>query len=241
MLEAITKMALMSMSSGSPFTATKSPVTTGTSVLGIVYADGVMVAADVLASYGSLARFRDVPRVERINSSTVLACGGDYADYQFLSSAIQQKIIDEECAHDGHELTPKALYSWLTRVHYNRRSKFDPLWCNWIIGGLNDGKPFLGFVDKLGAAFESDCIATGYGAMIALPLMREALERNGGPLSRQQAQELMEKCIQVLYYRDARSYPKYHLAVVNKDGATLEGPLQVSSNWDVAHYVRGYE
>jgi len=221
---------------------TQTPVTTGTSVLGISYSDGIIIAADQLASYGSLARFRDIPRVSRINSNTVLGCGGDYADYQYLSAVIEQKIIEEDYASDGNQLSPKALYSWLSRIQYNRRSKFDPLWCNWVVGGINtDGKPFLGFVDKLGTAFESPVMATGYGSYIATPLMREELESSGGVLNEDQARKLIEKCLTVLFCRDARSFPKYHLAVVTKDGARIEGPFEVKPDWNIANYVKGYE
>jgi len=39
-------------------------------------------------------------------------------------------------------LKPKALHAWCTRVLYNRRSKFDPLWNRLVIGGIEDGKPY---------------------------------------------------------------------------------------------------
>lgn len=38
---------------------------TGTSVLGIKFKDGIMLAADTLASYGSLAQIRDMKRLVR--------------------------------------------------------------------------------------------------------------------------------------------------------------------------------
>lgn len=44
-------------------------------------------------------------------------------------------------ANDGLALKPKALYTWLTRVMYNRRNKFDPLWNNYLVGGMQDGVP----------------------------------------------------------------------------------------------------
>ena len=68
----------------------------GSSVFGIKYKDGVVLAADTLASYGSLARFPDVQRVLRVNDTTIVACTGDFADFQFLSEILEQKQIDEE-------------------------------------------------------------------------------------------------------------------------------------------------
>jgi len=232
----------MTYETDGPFQRSQTPVTTGTSVLGVAFDGGVMIAADVLASYGSMARFRDVSRVYRVNGQCVIGCGGDYADYQFLLKAIEQKMIDENNHNDQHVLSANALYSWLTRVQYNRRSKFDPLWCQWVVGGLNaEGKPFLGYVDKLGTAYECPAIATGYGAYIALPLIREEIEARGGQLNEQQARQLINRCLTVLYYRDARSLNKYELAVVKSTGASVEGPLTLESNWNIAQYVKGYE
>ena len=54
----------------------------GTSVFGVKYKDGVVLGADTLGSYGSLARFPNVERVIKINDNTVVACSGDYADFQ---------------------------------------------------------------------------------------------------------------------------------------------------------------
>jgi hypothetical protein len=48
----------------------------------------------------------------------------------------------------------------------------NPLWNSLVIGGLQDGQPFLGCTDKLGVAFTEDAIATGYGAYIALVKQR---------------------------------------------------------------------
>lgn len=51
--------------------------------------------------------------------------------------------IDEECLEDGFILKPKSLHSWLTRVLYNRRSKLDPLWNDYIVAGIQDGEPYV--------------------------------------------------------------------------------------------------
>lgn len=116
----------------------KSPISTGTSVLGIVFDKGVVIAADNLASYGSLARFRGIQRVAKVNQRAAIACNGDYADYQFLLKHIEQKVIEDAAYEDDHEISAHSLHSWLTRVQYNKRSNFDPLWCNWVVGGFDE-------------------------------------------------------------------------------------------------------
>lgn len=39
---------------------------TGTSVLGVKFTGGVILAADMLGSYGSLARFRNISRLMKV-------------------------------------------------------------------------------------------------------------------------------------------------------------------------------
>ncbi|XP_008545942.1 proteasome subunit beta type-4 [Microplitis demolitor] len=212
----------------------QSPVTTGTSVVGVQFKDGVMIAADILASYGSLARYRNVKRVMKVNENIVLGAGGDYADFQYLENIIKQKILEEQCLDDGFTLKPKSLHCWLTRVLYNQRSKFDPLWNNFIIAGIEDGKPFMGTVDKLGTAYVDPVIATGYGAYMATPLLRKAWEANK-EMSEEEAAALLHKCMEVLYMRDARSFPKYELGIITKEkGVEVRGPINNKGFWEVA-------
>jgi 20S proteasome subunit beta 7 len=148
----------------------------GSSVFGIKYKDGVLLAADTLGSYGSMARFPNIERVIRVNESTVIACTGDYADFQFLRGVIEQKQIDEEISGGGETMKPEALHRWLTSYLYNKRSKFDPLWTTIIVGGIQEGKPFLACVNYIGAAWKERAIATGLGQDIAVPIMRRVWE-----------------------------------------------------------------
>ena len=66
---------------------------------------------------------------------------------------------------------------------------------------------FLGTVDHLGMAYADPVIATGYGSYLASPMLRAAYEENS-QMSEEEAIEVLTKAMQVLYYRDARSFPK---------------------------------
>jgi len=221
-----------------PKKLTQTPVTQGTSVLAVQFNGGVVFAADTLASYGSLARYRNCERLLKVNESTMIGCMGDYADFQQLKDIIEQMAIDDLCKDDKVSLTPRSLHSWLTRVLYNKRSKFDPLWTTIVVGGMENGAPFLGFVDKLGTAYKDPIITTGYASMIATPLLRRSWRPD---LTQEEAVKLIEDSMRVMFYRDARAFHKYQLGIVNAAGGNIQGPLDIKPDWSIAHLIRGYE
>lgn len=104
---------------------------------------------------------------------------------------------------------------------YNRRSKMDPLYNSLVVGGFQDGKSFLALSDLNGTQFEDDIIATGFGAHLAIPLMRTALSKWGTAMTYDQARATLEDCMRVLSYRDCRSLNKLQFAVVDANGATI--------------------
>ncbi|WAR29721.1 PSB4-like protein [Mya arenaria] len=136
--------------------------------------------------------------------------------------------IEEECLNDGFGYTPSSLFSWLTRVMYNRRSNINPLWNTYVVAGWDNGQGFLGYVDKIGVAYQAPTIATGYGAYIAQPLLREAVEKNPNMTSAQAA-EIVDNCL------------RYEVAIVTKDGVEIRTPCASKPNWEIAHLIKGYE
>ncbi len=65
---------------------------TGSSVLAIKFKDGVMLAADTLASYGSLARFKDVERLRKLGDYTIIGGTGDYSDFQYIMQTLDELV-----------------------------------------------------------------------------------------------------------------------------------------------------
>jgi len=224
-----------------PSKRTMQPTVTGTSVIGCKYNGGVIVAADTLGSYGSMARFREVSRVMKVNSTTVMAAAGDYADYQHLKERLERMNINEEVMDDGFELPPTAVHSYLTRLMYQRRSKFKPLWNTLTVAGYKDGYPFLGSIDKIGIAFEAPTVASGFGAYLSQPLLRKAQEEDPKNFTYEKARQAIENCLKVLYYRDARSYNRYEIAIIDNDGVRIEKPQSANTNWEIAKMVKGFE
>ncbi|KZT01641.1 proteasome endopeptidase complex beta subunit [Laetiporus sulphureus 93-53] len=219
---------------------TQQPIVTGTSVLAIRYKDGIMMAADNLASYGSLARFRNIQRLHPVGSSTVVGASGDMSDFQYIQHTLDELMVEEFTYGDGHELGPAEVHEYLSRVMYGRRSKMDPLWNALLVGGIQDGKPYLAFVDLLGTTYSAPSIATGYGAHIAIPLLRTSVDPNPDAITEDQGRKILDDCMRVLYYRDARSIDKYQVATVTSAGVSISEPQKLTTEWSFAEQIRGY-
>lgn len=67
-------------------------MTTGSSIVALTFDKGVVIAGDTLGSYGSLARYRNCPRVFKINDNIILGAGGDYGDFQYVKDLIDQLV-----------------------------------------------------------------------------------------------------------------------------------------------------
>lgn len=96
-----------------------------------------------LASYGSLARFKDVSRLYPVGENTVVGAGGDMSDFQYIQSLLDELIVDEFTAQDGHTLGPAEIHEYLSQVMYSRRSKINPLWNALLVGGVKNGKKYV--------------------------------------------------------------------------------------------------
>ncbi|KAF6202758.1 hypothetical protein GE061_003160 [Apolygus lucorum] len=224
------------------FKHTMNPMVTMSSAVGIKFDGGVAVASDVGGYYGKMMRFRNVDRFIKVNSNTLILGSGDYSDFQYIKDVVEQRSISEQILNDDFQMDARSLHSWLTRVMYNRRSKFDPLWNNLMVAGIDhDNKPFIGNVDMLGLSFEENIVATGLGLYIAVPMMRAAVEARGDqPLDKAGAVEILKKCLEVLYYRDCISYDKIRIATITKDGIEISDETRLPSNWEFATKIEGF-
>ncbi|KAI7861638.1 nucleophile aminohydrolase [Spinellus fusiger] len=230
----------LTQSAYGPTTRTQSPLVTGTSVIAFKYKDGIMMAADNLGSYGSLARFRDIERLHPVGDHTVVGVSGDLSDYQYIQHLLDSLMIKEHCANDGHVLGTPHIYEYLWRILYDRRSKFNPLWNSIVVGGVHKSERFLGFVDLRGTTYQSNTIATGFGAHLAQPILRKRVEGREDEITEQEAIEIINDCMRVLFYRDARSMNKFQRAKITQAGLEVSDPYSVETNWSFAESIRGY-
>jgi len=246
----ISRTTTTTTSSSTSFERTRRPIVTGTSVLGIRYADGVMLAADTLCSYGTMAKYKDARRLIQVNSKTLIGGGGEFSDFQAITQLLKRNALEDQCTADSlyeedlAEENAREVWNYLRAVMYQRRNKMNPLWNDLIVAGFTTKKnkegveeaaPFLGYVDKIGTTYEDTHIATGFGAYLALPIMREKYRED---LEEGEARALLEDCMRVLFYRDCRASNRIQIAKVTRaDGVMISDPYELETSWESASFV----
>ena len=216
-----------------PTKRTQQPIVTGSSVLGIKYSGGVMLASDTLASYGSMARYTNVRRIMKVGENGLIGASGEYSDFQSIMESLENMHQFDLNQDDGYSRSPSEIHNYLRATMYQRRNKFNPLWNQLIVAGFHNSKQFLGYVDLIGTAYEENFIATGFGAYLAIPIIRERWHPD---LDEGEARALLEDCLRVLYYRDCRAINRIVIAKATIDGTLISEPYEIKTEWETANY-----
>jgi len=108
----------------------------------------------------------------------------------------------------------------------------NPFWNQLIFAGYRDGQSFLGYVDLHGTGFEDYTLATGYGNYLARPILRN---RVGGrdDITEDEARKMLEDCMRVLFYRDARTIDKVQWAKATAKGIEISEPYLIKTDWSI--------
>lgn len=239
------KIANANNNSEFPTMHTQQPIVTGTSVVGLKYNNGIILAADNLGSYGSLARFTDVERLIPVGKETVVGLSGDISDLQYIERLLDDLDLDNGYDDIDYPFKANHIHEYLNRVFYNRRSKLNPLWNAAVVAGIDDkNEPFLAYTDLLGVQYSSPSLATGFGAYLAVPLLRKVADSEDDVkrLDQETARKAIIESMKILFYRDARSLNRYSLVTIDKDaGVKFEKNLKVEDmSWKFAETIKGY-
>lgn len=214
----------------------------GTSVLGIKYSSGIMLASDTQLSYGSYAKFKHIQRAAKITENTALVSSGEYSNFQELVHQLRVEVtpLPGEDALFG----PRECFEIVKSHMYAKRCKGAPEMNTHIIAGIESAEKrtlpyegdesgfFLASVDHLGGFYHSDIVATGIGAHIALPILRSRVQR-ASSLTEQEAEEILSTAMRALVYRDTRASSRIQMTKVTRQGVEISEPIHLDTSWEV--------
>ena len=207
------------------------------SVLAVQYDGGVLIACDTAVTYGSLAMIPNVSRCVAIGKHTAIASSGSYADFQHIVSMMQDVCRERELQL-GESPGPAEIFTMLQRYMYDMRSEMKPLFSTIVVAGVsprtgNGNKQFIGTVDTVGTHWTGKYAGTGYAQHIAIPLVREYIEKHGLPSCREDALDLLNRSLRVLFYRDCKSINRWLITDISDQGIHQAKPCTLDTNFSM--------
>jgi proteasome beta subunit len=188
----------------------------GATTIGVVFSDGVILAAEKRVTYGSMIMSKTVKKVFKLTDYIGAACAGLVSDMQILAREIeaQAKLFTFDTKRP---MSVKAVAKVMSNVLFNRR--MIPLITQTIVGGMDGDKPEIYVLDVLGSLLPDDYAAVGSGAQMATGVLEQGYVNN---MSMEDAKALVLKAIKSAVRRDVMSGDGVDLLIATKEGIREE-------------------
>ena len=149
------------MSQKEPITHTTSPIYVGSSVIGMKYNNGVIIATDTRLNYGSMCKEVDIQdRIQQLTPRTIIGYSGEYSDLQETSRQLHALTLSDTL--EGNPcFGPVELSNYLASLHYYKRNKMNPYLNSVVIGGVDwNGDLVLMNIDPFGTLLQANYFTT---------------------------------------------------------------------------------
>jgi proteasome beta subunit len=188
----------------------------GATTIGVVCADGVILASEKRVTYGYLVVSKGVKKVFKITDQIGAACAGLVGDMQILTREVeaQASLFSMDV---GRKISVRSAAKLMSVILFNRR--YAPLITQTIVGGLDEEGPSLYVLDVLGSLIPDKYAVVGSGTEIAMGVLEEGYKEE---LSIEEAKALVTRAIKSAISRDAMSGDGIDFLIITKDGITEE-------------------
>ncbi|MFH8132463.1 MAG: archaeal proteasome endopeptidase complex subunit beta [Candidatus Aenigmatarchaeota archaeon] len=193
--------------------------TTGTTTVGIVCKEGVVLAAEKKSTMGYLVASKESVKILPIEDNIAITIAGASGDAQALV-----RYMKAECRlfeiQNNRKISVQAAATLLANILYSGRWTFLPYMVQLIIAGYDDSGPSIYTLDAIGSVEEEKrFFSTGSGSPIALGVLEDKYKDG---ISLNEGVKLAVQAIKAAIERDIASGGKsIDVAVITKDGFRL--------------------
>jgi 20S proteasome subunit beta 7 len=218
---------------------TTNPIYVGSSVIGMKFKTGIVIACDTRLNYGSLAKFLNIEdKVQQVNANTMIGASGEYSDFQEVIRLLQEAAVSDQLEGKSF-LGPDELTNYLSSLHYYRRNKANPFWNSTLMGGIDwNQKPVLYSIDQFGTLLKGDYLLVGMSPYFCNAIIAPEYTKPEDT-SLEQVMDLMRKCFETLFYRDTRAGNRIKFGIMNvTNGVTTyeEYFEEIKTEWNYERF-----
>jgi proteasome beta subunit len=187
-------------------------VLTGTTTMGLVCRDGIVLGTDTRATLGTFVAHKHAKKVYQIDDHIAMTIAGGVADAQSVVEILRanSKLYKYE---KGLPIPVSAVARLAANVLFSAR--YYPFILQSIIGGVDDHGPHIFALDPLGSVTEEKCVSTGSGSPIAYGVLESGYKEG---MSVSEAIPLVTKAVNSAMKRDSASGDSFDVAVISTEG-----------------------
>ena len=184
----------------------------GTTTVGLIFKDGVVLATEMRATMGNLIASERAKKIYKITPRIGMTTAGGVGDAQQLV-----RIIQVECSlyemRRGRTMSVGAASTLLS--NYLNQNRYYPYYVQLLMGGFDEGGPSVYSVDAMGGATrEEEIVATGSGSPFAYGVLEDQYRPD---MTEEEAKDLAIRAVRSAMRRDAGSGENIMVVVIMKD------------------------
>ena len=184
----------------------------GTTTIGIVFSDGVVLATEKRATMGYMIASKKAKKVYQVAERIGMTTAGGVGDAQQLA-----RILTVECnlyqIRRSRPITVGATATLLS--NYLNQNRYFPYYVQLLVGGVDEHGPSVYSVDAMGGATkEEEIVATGSGSPMAYGVLEDRFKKN---MTEDEAIDIAVRSLKSAMKRDAGSGEGIQVVVITKD------------------------
>jgi len=184
---------------------------TGTTTVGMIAKDCVVLASDQRATMGFLIANKTAKKIFKVTDRIGATIAGSVADAQAIMDLLSAEAKLFEIQR-GRPIRVKALTRLLSNIMFQGRGLY-MLQC--LVGGFDDEGAQVYYTDYVGSVIPDKFVSTGSGSPVALGVLEAEYKDD---LTKKKAIELGVRAVAAAIERDAASGNSILVSVIDKDG-----------------------
>ena len=184
----------------------------GTTTLGVVCKDGVVLASDTRVTMGFYVAHKYGKKVYKIDDHLAMTIAGTVADAQRVVD-----ILTVNAQLYKINLGRPLPVSSAARLIANQlfSSRYVPLMTQILVGGVDDTGPHVFNLDLFGSLTEEKSVSTGSGSPIVYGILEDKYKED---MSVKELLPIVVKAVNAAMKRDSASGDSYNVAVIDGKG-----------------------
>ena len=190
----------------------KELVMKGTTTVGVVCKDGVILASDTRVTMGYFITNKKGKKIYQIDDHLAMTIAGNVADAQKAVDILKANARLYRLNY-GRLMPVNTAARVLSNLLFSTR--YAPLIAQVLVGGVDDTGPHVYNIDPFGSVTEEKCISTGSGSPIALGVLEDKYTED---VKIKEFTPIVVKSVMSAMKRDIGSGDSFDVIVIDENG-----------------------